>query len=90
MAITQKRGRLIGVLIASASDHEVRLVEGTLDACVVSVLPAVLIGDKAYDSDPLAASLGLELFSFPFLGRFWIPRTGRSGFLTAPDPPKTQ
>ena len=58
MAITEKRGRPISVLIASASDHEVRLVEGTLDVCVVSELPAVLIGDKAYDSDPLDASLG--------------------------------
>ena len=57
MAITEKRGRPIGVLIANASHHEVRLVEGTLDACFVSELPVILIGDKAYDSDPLDASL---------------------------------
>ena len=28
------------------------------------------------------------LRAIQFLGWFWIPRTGRSGFLTAPDPPK--
>ena len=57
MAITEKRGRPIGVLIANASHHEVRLVEGTLDACFVSEFPVILIGDKAYDSDPLDTSL---------------------------------
>ena len=36
MAITEKRGRPVGVLIASASRHEVRLVESTLDAYIVS------------------------------------------------------
>ena len=36
MAITEERGRPIGVLIAPASRHEVRLVEPTLDACFVS------------------------------------------------------
>ena len=64
MAITEKRGRPVGVLIASASRHEVRLVEPTLDACIVSELPVILIGDKAYDSDPLDVSLrdrGVEM-----------------------------
>ena len=44
-------------MIASASPHEVRLVEPTLDACFVSEMPVILIGDKAYDSDPWHASL---------------------------------
>ncbi|MCG9129514.1 transposase [Candidatus Poribacteria bacterium] len=51
-------------MICSASCHEVSLVEPTLDACFVSETPAVLIGDKAYDSDPLDASLrgrGIEM-----------------------------
>ena len=64
MAITEKRGRPAGVLIASASRHEVRLVEPTLDACIVSELPVILIGDKAYNSDPLDVSLrdrGVEM-----------------------------
>ncbi len=47
----------MSVLIASASCHEVRLVEPALDACWTSEPPAVLIGDKAYDSDPLDVSL---------------------------------
>ena len=40
------------------------LVEPAVDACFVSATPAVLIGDKAYDSDPLDASLrgrGIEM-----------------------------
>ena len=53
MAITEQRGRPISVFIASGSHHEVRLVEPTLDACFVSESPVILIGDKAYDSDPL-------------------------------------
>jgi len=57
VAITDKRGRPVSVLIASASCHEVRLVEPALDACWTSEPPGVLIGDKAYDSDPLDASL---------------------------------
>ena len=57
MAITEKRGKPVSVLIASASAHEVSLVASTLDTCIVSESPAILIGDKAYDSDPLDASL---------------------------------
>ena len=40
------------------------LVEPALDACFVSASPVVLIGDKAYDSDPLDATLrgrGIEM-----------------------------
>lgn len=40
------------------------LVEPAVDACFVSATPAVLIGDKAYDSDPLDALLrgrGIEM-----------------------------
>ena len=42
VAITEKHGRLIGVLICSASCHEVGIVEPTLDACFVGENPAVL------------------------------------------------
>ena len=34
-----------------------KLVEKTLDATVLPFAPSVLIGDKAYDSDPLDARL---------------------------------
>ena len=57
VAITEKSGRPVSVLITDASCHEVRLVEPALDACWTSENPAVLIGDKAYDSDPLDAVL---------------------------------
>lgn len=66
VAITEKRGRPVSILISSASCHEVGLVEPALDACWTSETPAVLIGDKAYDSDPLDASLrsrGVEMVS---------------------------
>ncbi len=66
MAITEKRGRPVSVLVASASRHEVRLVEPTLDVSFVSAMPAVLIGDKAYDSDPLDTTLrcrGIEMIA---------------------------
>jgi hypothetical protein len=48
----------------SAAPHEVRLVEQTLQASFVSRQPNRLIGDKAYDSDPLDAELkeqGIEM-----------------------------
>jgi transposase len=43
--------------VASASPAEVRLVVPTLEARFVPDLPERLIGDKAYDSDPLAEEL---------------------------------
>ena len=52
----RKAGRPISVMISSAFCHEVGLVETGLDSCFVSETPAVLIGDKASDSDPLDAS----------------------------------
>ena len=55
-AITDKRGRPISVLIASASCPEVGLVEPALNACFTPETPAILIEDKAYDSGPLDAS----------------------------------
>ena len=41
MAIPEKRGRPVRVLIASVSRHEVVLVQPTLDACIVSEMPAI-------------------------------------------------
>ena len=53
MAITDAHGLPIGVCVASASPHEVSLVEKTLDTLFVDETPGKLIGDKAYGSDPL-------------------------------------
>ena len=43
--------------VASASPHEARLVEATLEHRFAPQLPAKLLGDLAYDSDPLDEKL---------------------------------
>ena len=53
MAIADSNGLPIAVWVESASPHEVTLVEATLDNRLVTGNPEKLIGDKAYDSDPL-------------------------------------
>ena len=58
MAVAERAGLPIAVSVASASPHEVRLVNQTLASLFVRELPERLIGDKAYDSDPLDAELG--------------------------------
>ena len=45
---------------ASASPHEVTLVGETLASSFVGEQPERLIGDRAYDSDPLDAALGAQ------------------------------
>jgi transposase len=60
MAVADGTGLPLAVGIASASPHEVTLVDATLDACFAPALPARLIGDRAYDSDPLDARLDAE------------------------------
>jgi transposase len=67
MAIADRSGLPIGVSISSASPHEVTLVEPTLDTVVTRADPTRLIGDAAYDSDPLdrrlASERGVELIA---------------------------
>ena len=53
MAITDRSGLPIAIGIESASPHESKLVEATLDSRFLREQPKKLIGDKAYDSDPL-------------------------------------
>lgn len=53
MAIAEGESLPVAVQIGSASPHEVKYAESTLDARFVDELPENLIGDKAYDSDPL-------------------------------------
>ena len=57
MAIADRHGLPVAVDVASASPAEVKLVISTLEARFLPDLPERLIGDKAYDSDPLAARL---------------------------------
>lgn len=60
MAITDASGLPIAVHVASASPHEVTLVNDTLDATFSFDHPTRLIGDRAYDSDALDAELARE------------------------------
>ena len=53
MAVADGTGLPIAISVGSASPHEVKLVEPTLEARFVDEQPERLIGDKAYDSDPL-------------------------------------
>lgn len=57
MAIAERSGFPVAINMASASPAEVRLVEPTLDQCFTQTKPNRLIGDKAYDSDPLDEQL---------------------------------
>ena len=67
MAITDRHGLPVAVGIASASPHEVTLVDVTLDGRFTRALPERLIGDKAYDSnkldEKLLAERGIELIA---------------------------
>jgi hypothetical protein len=56
MAISDEGSLPVAVALASASPHEVTLVEGTL-ACFTGKNPDCLIADRAYDSDPLDQKL---------------------------------
>ena len=67
MAIADRRGLPIAVGIASASPHETQLVEPTVQQRFTRATPGCMIGDRAYDSDPLDARLqqqhGIELIA---------------------------
>lgn len=60
MAVADSNGLPVAVCLASASPHEVKLVEQTLDNMLIDEAPELLIGDKAYDSDPLDERLRRE------------------------------
>jgi transposase len=57
MAVADGAGIPVAIHATSASPHEVTLVETTLEQSFVSTGPERLIGDLAYDSDPLDARL---------------------------------
>lgn len=65
-ALADRSGLPLSVRAASASPHEVTLVGEVLDGRFVSEKPERLIGDRAYDSDPLDAELakmGIEMIA---------------------------
>ena len=67
MAIAAVTSLPLAINVDSASPHESKLVEETLAGSFLDELPARLIGDKAYDSDPLDQHLkqnyGIELIA---------------------------
>ena len=77
MVVADNASLPLAVHAASASPHEVTLVGETLLQSFVTEQPARLIGDKAYDSDPLDAELaerGIELIA-PHRANRKKPRT---------------
>ena len=66
MAVADGSGFPLAVYTTSASPHEVTLVRKTLVERFTDDKPERLIGDKAYDSDPLDADLeavGIEMIA---------------------------
>lgn len=80
MAIADGAGLPIAACIASASPHEVTLVDQTIDARFLEQTPERLIGDRAYDSNGLDQRLreerGIELIA-PHLGTRKKTQDGR-------------
>ena len=67
MAITDASGLPVAAHVESASPHEVKLVEATIDSGFTQYAPDKIIGDKAYDSDKLDQQLrderGVEMIA---------------------------
>jgi len=67
MAISDSHGLPFAVHVASASPHETKLVAATLKQRFLPEIPQRMIGDRAYDSDPLDAQIrqqfGVELIA---------------------------
>jgi transposase len=60
MAIADVSGLPVAAHIESASPHEVKSVEATVDSSFTPDAPDKIIGDKAYDSDKLDQRLAEE------------------------------
>ena len=67
MAIADACGLPVAIDIQSASPHEIKLVEATIKRRFIKKAPKRMIGDKAYDSDPVDQRLlkehGTELIA---------------------------
>ena len=59
MAVVDRHGLPIAIGIASGQRHETKLVKRALKQRFLRALPRRLIGDMAYDSNPLDADLAL-------------------------------
>jgi hypothetical protein len=61
-----RAGLPLAACVASASPHATTLVAATLDSPFVAEVPRRLLGDRAYDADPLEAALaelGIEVIA---------------------------
>src|SRR5262245_42773239 len=66
VAIVDRHGLPLSVSTHAANHHEVRLVQLCFDFYMIEAKPENLIGDRAYDSDPLDAELrkdGIEMIA---------------------------
>ena len=66
MAFSEGSSIPLALHAESASPHEVTLVEATLASGFLKEKPRRLVGDKAYDSDPLDETLieqGIEMIA---------------------------
>ena len=66
MAMADASGLPVSLYVDSASPHEVKLVKNTIEGRFTAKLPKRIIGDKAYDSDPLdreLEALGIEMIA---------------------------
>ena len=53
LAVSDRSGLPLTICTASASPHEIKLVNATLEDSFVKAKPKRLIDDKAYDSNPI-------------------------------------
>ena len=78
MAVADASGLPVAAYVESASPHEIKLVEATIESSFVVQTPERLIGDKAYDSDGLDQHLkesrSIEMIA-PHKGNRIRPRT---------------
>jgi transposase len=80
MAVSDRHGLPIAIGIASGERHEAKLVVETLKCRFLRKLPLRLIGDRAYDSDPLdeqLAAMGVEMIAPPRNNRTGKIQDGR-------------
>ena len=80
MVISDRFGLPVAARIASGPRNEQKLVEETINSRFTRALPKLLIGDRAYDSDPLDAELkkrGIVLIAPPHPKRKYNLPDGR-------------
>ena len=83
MVLADRSGLPLSTWVDSATPHEIKYVEPLMERRWIKPAPAVIVADKAYDSDPLDARLratyGTELIA-PHKGNRIKPKTqdGRS------------